>query len=217
MYSQYDQNSTLMSLSTTIIVNFYFPIQIITFTFYQFLFISDPRLYFSFTFYQLGSPQPIRKLWANKGACKKLSRCWQPGVEEDQACQKPTNLAGRTSVFQAGKKIKAGLFSKIHTRGKDLKILKFIVEEAWQWGKALINKSLRHLERRGLTFGQGLSQGPFFREHWAKYNFALFEKTKTKGGLQIKCLCSSSAQRPQSRTLLPWALSKIHSCSVWED
>ena len=117
------------------------------------------------------------------------------------ACQ-PGVVVGRTSVFQAGKKVKAGLFSKIHTMGEDLKTLKFIVEEAWQWEKALINKSLRHLERRGLTFGQGLSQGPFFREHWAKYNFALFEKTKTKGGLQIKCLCSSSAQRPQSRTCL---------------
>ena len=134
------------------------------------------------------------------------------------ACQ-PSIIVGRTSVFQAGKKVKAGLFSKIHTRGEGLKILKFIVEEAWQWEKALINKSLRHLERRGLTFGQGLSQGPFFREHWAKYNFALFEKTKTKGGLQIKCLClcSLSAQRPHSRTILPWALTKIHFCSFWED
>ena len=135
-----------------------------------------------------------------------------------KACQFGV-VAGRTSVFQAGKKVKAGLFSKIHTRGEELQIFKFIVEEAWQWEKALINKSLRHLERRGLTFGQGLSQGPFFREHWAKYNFALFEKTKTKGGLKIKnlCLCSSSAQRSQSRTILLWALSKIHICIVCED
>ena len=128
------------------------------------------------------------------------------------ACQ-PGVVVGATSVFEAGKKDKACLFSE------DLKILKFIVERAWQWEKALINKSLRHLERRGLTFGQGLSQGPFFREHWAKYNFALFEKTKTKGGLQIKCLflCSSSALKPHSKTILPWTLSKIHFCSVWED
>ena len=118
--------------------------------------------------------------------------------------------------FRLAKRTQLFFFSKIHTRGEDLKILKFIVEESWQWEKALINKSLRHLERRGLTFGQGLSQGPFFRKHWAKYNSALFEKTKTKGGLQIKCLClcSSSAQRPQSRTLLLWALSKI---DIWED
>ena len=147
-----------------------------------------------------------------------LTTCCRRRSSLSEGCQ-PGVVAGRMSVFEASKKGTACLFSKIHTRGEDLKILEFIVEEAWQWEKALINKSLRHLERRGLTFGQGLSQGLFFREHWPKYDFALFEKTKTKRGLQIKCLClcSSSAQRPHSRTPLLWALSKIHLCSVWED
>ena len=99
-----------------------------------------------------------------------------------KACQFGV-VAGRTSVFQAGKKVKAGLFSKIHTRGEELQIFKFIVEEAWQWEKALINKSLRHLERRGLTFGQGLSQGPLFREQWAlsKIHFCTVWEEKDKG------------------------------------
>ena len=90
-----------------------------------------------------------------------LTTCCRRRSSLSEGCQ-PGVVAGRMSVFEASKKGTACLFSKIHTRGEDLKILKFIVEEAWQWEKALINKSLRHLERRGLTFGQGLSQGPFF-------------------------------------------------------
>ena len=44
------ENLTVMRVSTTIIVNFCFRIQILTFTFYQFFFISDPRLNFYFHF-----------------------------------------------------------------------------------------------------------------------------------------------------------------------